>query len=147
FGKIRQQAVIGPGDRVAARHQYIVGARLPAKGKHRCGNRAQPALGAVAHDGTTDFLGGGEADTKRGVVGKRRRGRTDFQRDAGGGAPDAALSPQEIGADSQLMHAKSCWPAAQAESFLRPWARRRAKILRPPLVAMRARKPWRRLRT
>ena len=31
--------------------------------------------------------------------------------------------------------------------FLRPRARRRANTKRPPLVAMRARKPWRRLRT
>jgi hypothetical protein len=37
--------------------------------------------------------------------------------------------------------------AAQAESFLRPRARRAAITLRPPTVAMRARKPWRRLRT
>ena len=35
----------------------------------------------------------------------------------------------------------------QAESFARPCARRRARTLRPPLVAMRERKPWRRLRT
>ena len=33
-----------------------------------------------------------------------------------------------------------------AASSLRPLARRRAKILRPPLVAIRARKPWVRLR-
>jgi len=35
----------------------------------------------------------------------------------------------------------------QALSRLRPRARRAATTLRPPLVAMRARKPWRRLRT
>jgi hypothetical protein len=37
--------------------------------------------------------------------------------------------------------------SAQALNFLRPRARRAAKTLRPPLVAMRLRKPWRRLRT
>ncbi len=36
---------------------------------------------------------------------------------------------------------------AYALRRLRPWARRAAMTLRPPLVAMRARKPWRRLRT
>jgi hypothetical protein len=35
----------------------------------------------------------------------------------------------------------------QAESFLRPRARRAASTLRPPTVAERERKPWRRLRT
>lgn len=34
----------------------------------------------------------------------------------------------------------------QADSFLRPRARRRAMTWRPFLVAMRARKPWLRLR-
>jgi hypothetical protein len=37
--------------------------------------------------------------------------------------------------------------AVQALSFLRPRERRAAITLRPPTVAMRARKPWRRLRT
>ena len=35
----------------------------------------------------------------------------------------------------------------QADRRLRPFARRRARILRPPAVCMRLRKPWRRLRT
>jgi hypothetical protein len=39
------------------------------------------------------------------------------------------------------------WRINQAESFLRPRARRAASTLRPPTVAERARKPWRRLRT
>src|SRR5438132_11514112 len=36
---------------------------------------------------------------------------------------------------------------AQADRRLRPFARRAASTLRPAAVAMRARKPWRRLRT
>jgi hypothetical protein len=35
----------------------------------------------------------------------------------------------------------------QAESLFRPWARRRDNTFRPPTVAIRARKPCRRLRT
>src|SRR6185437_457604 len=40
-------------------------------------------------------------------------------------------------------------PAASGHALrrLRPWERRAATTLRPPLVAIRARKPWRRLRT
>ena len=38
-------------------------------------------------------------------------------------------------------------PPAYADRRLRPLALRRASTFRPPLVAMRARKPWRRLRT
>jgi len=37
--------------------------------------------------------------------------------------------------------------AGQADSRLRPRARRRAITFWPPFVAIRARKPWRRLRT
>ena len=48
-----------------------------------------------------------------------------------------------IGGKSPLARAH----AAQALSRLRPRERRAAKTLRPPLVAIRVRKPWRRLRT
>jgi len=37
--------------------------------------------------------------------------------------------------------------SAQALNLLRPRARRAARTLRPPFVAIRVRKPWRRLRT
>ena len=62
FGKVRNQAVEGPVDGVAARDQYIVGARQAAKGKHCRGGRPQPALGPIPHDRAADFLAGGEAD-------------------------------------------------------------------------------------
>jgi hypothetical protein len=39
------------------------------------------------------------------------------------------------------------WKGAYALNDFRPRARRAFKILRPAFVAMRARKPWRRLRT
>jgi hypothetical protein len=42
---------------------------------------------------------------------------------------------------------RRCASVAQAESRLRPRLRRAAMTLRPPTVAMRERKPWRRLRT
>jgi hypothetical protein len=62
FGKVRNQAVEGPVDRVAARDQYIVGARQAAKGKHRRGGRPKPALGPISHNRAADFLAGSEAD-------------------------------------------------------------------------------------
>jgi len=40
-----------------------------------------------------------------------------------------------------------CAPAAQADRRLRPLARRRWSTRCPPLEALRALKPWRRLRT
>jgi len=43
--------------------------------------------------------------------------------------------------------AEAALPSRQAESFLRPLARRLARMLRPPTVAVRLRKPCRRLRT
>ena len=45
---------------------------------------------------------------------------------------------------TQPKHRARC---AQALSLLRPRARRAAKTLRPPLLAIRVRKPWRRFRT
>ena len=53
-------------------------------------------------------------------------------------APDCVIDPRNESAPPRKPYALS---------FLRPCARRRARTLRPPLVAMRVRKPWRRLRT
>jgi hypothetical protein len=147
--KVRQQLIEGPAGRVAPRDQYIVGACKTAKGKHRRGGRPKPALGAVAHYRSADLLAGRETDPNRAVLNVCRRRRTDFQGDAGGCPSNAARGAQEIGANPQVLQAKTFFGtnAAQAESFLRPCARRRARTLRPPLVAMRERKPWRRLRT
>jgi len=56
------------------------------------------------------------------------------------------LDGKDVGALFQMVHDK--WDLrGQAESFLRPLLRRRFSTLRPPAVAMRERKPWRRLRT
>lgn len=64
FGKVRNQTVEGPVDRVAACDQYIVGACQTPKGKHRRGGGPKPALGAIAHHGAADLLAGGKTDPK-----------------------------------------------------------------------------------
>ena len=46
-----------------------------------------------------------------------------------------------------LLHLRADGGDAQADRRLRPFARRAASTRRPPGVAIRARKPWRRLRT
>ena len=43
-------------------------------------------------------------------------------------------------------HNEASWPVTQRDSSARPFARRRLRIMRPPRVAMRARKPCVRLR-
>ena len=49
--------------------------------------------------------------------------------------------------DTAEMYGAGAAETAQADRRLRPFARRAASTRRPPGVAMRARKPWRRLRT
>jgi hypothetical protein len=81
---------------------------------------------------------------------------TGFQNQPRQAASLAFLRAQEVGAffhpvegdldGSARVHGRSLF-GGQAESLLRPWARRRARTWRPFLVAMRLRKPWRRLRT
>ena len=44
-------------------------------------------------------------------------------------------------------HSRPRPPLRQADNFFRPRARRARRMLRPPTVAVRARKPWRRART
>ena len=58
-------------------------------------------------------------------------------------APLGQAPQRGLGRGMAVMQAARLRPT----SFLRPAARRRLRILRPFLVAMRARKPWRRVRT
>ena len=72
-----------------------------------------------------------------------------LQHESGGGCLRPGRRGQKIRPLPQSFHesnARSC-SRRQADSRLRPRPRRADKTLRPPLVAMRARKPCRRLRT
>ena len=67
-----------------------------------------------------------------------------LQHESGGRHPGCARGGQEVGALPEPLHEDAAGRAAariQALSRLRPRARRAATTLRPPLVAMRARKP------
>eukprot|EP01036_Dinobryon_divergens_P021209 gene21209-29130_t len=105
----------------------MLGLKLAATSPGGC---AQPPLYAVALGRIADFFRHGEADARFGLL-----YGNDLQRKTSPSGPEPARSIKELR------------PLAEAESFLRPMARRRLRILRPFLVAMRARKPWRRVRT
>jgi hypothetical protein len=71
-----------------------------------------------------------------------------LQHESRRGGPGARRDAEEVRPLPQSFHGSG--PAclrAQALSRLRPRARRALSTLRPPLVAIRLRKPWRRLRT
>ena len=126
---------------------------------------AKPPLHPVAHHGITDPLGDGDAESLAPTpIGPRQQHKT------GPRHPQTRIRRQKIlarrnglqfgtrrGARSlrrnpfimQIRNRghRSGAQQAQAESFLRPRARRAANTLRPPTVAERERKPWRRART
>jgi hypothetical protein len=110
-----------------------------------CG--AQPPAHAVAADRPAELSGDGQAETDSGIaVSAVTRQQEKWRRLRA----RAGLRREEIPAfaDRNDAFGRVCGPArVQAESRLRPLARRRLTTLRPALVAMRARYPWRRLRT
>jgi hypothetical protein len=150
-GKILKQSAKLPRERVFPRDENIVIAGEPIKGKDRRSRSPEPPLGAIAIDRIADLAARGKSHSGaiRRTVGLRSF--TDFEGERRQRAAHAPGSPEEIGTFFQAIELNGL-PAgfglgAQAESFLRPWARRRARTLRPPAVAARARYPWRRLRT
>jgi hypothetical protein len=150
-GKILEQGIERSQKRVFSRDENIVIAGKPIKGKDRRSHGPEPPLGAIALDGISDLLARrkSHADATRACFGFRRR--ADFEGQRRQRAADTTGGTQEIGTFFQAIDPKAGAAGfvgdAQAESFLRPWARRRARTLRPPAVVARARKPWRRLRT
>jgi hypothetical protein len=103
---------------------------------------SQASPDPVALDRRTNFPGNRETEAGRALIStiarlkQERLGRSLFPP---GSSNELRASPQPLE-----------WPRrrpGQALSLLRPRARRAASTRRPPFVAMRARKPWRRLRT
>lgn len=94
---------------------------------------------AIALDGVADFLRYGEADTDGALVLAFARLQNESRRRN----LDAGRSGQKIRPLPQTLHRSRAGirPAYQALRRLRPRERRAATTLRPPLVAMRARKP------
>ena len=151
-GEVIEQAVETSRQRVPPGDQNIVIALTAIKGKDGRSRGAQPALGPVAFHGISHLAACRHTDSRRARFCTLVRGGAHLERQRTGAAPYAALRAQEIRTDPYAIQPKSlcgrfCRLFRQAESFLRPWARRFDSTLRPPFVAIRARKPWRRLRT
>jgi hypothetical protein len=104
---------------------------------------AEAPLHAVADDGIADSFGHGDAVAQtRAAVGPGE------QNEAGAGDAKAAVGGEKVRAARQdrrldrAIRSRAIWSRiVQAESFLRPRARRARSTLRPPGVAVRARKP------
>jgi hypothetical protein len=118
-------------------------------GKKLAHGLAQAAAGAVANDGGPGFPGGGEA----GPGGRARLGPAARLDDNQAAALSGAIcDKKELAARPQALNDDGLWISvvrpgfAQALRRLRPLARRRWSTRWPFLVAMRERKPCRRLR-
>src|SRR5262249_12412697 len=96
----------------------------------------EPPAHAVALDRGADLLRRREADPGRPLVVAPAR----LEHEGGGGNPRSRCHGEELGPSPQALHPRPL-RCDQALSRLRPRARRAATTLRPPLVAMRARKP------
>ena len=144
-------------------HVIVIGARLKRFGGAE--RLFQPATHPIADDRIADFLGDGETHSRA----RLQLARRPFRRLQGESAREFSVrpvTPAEIGPASsagkragrgrlvvlaQGSHSVGQGRAnalragtvrrCQAESFLRPRARRALRTLRPPTVAMRARKP------
>jgi len=99
----------------------------------------QPAAHPVTLDGVPDLFGNCEANAEH----ARIRTFTQLQDEPRGRRLLPAGRGQKVSPLPQSLHRGVC----QALKRLRPRARRAESTRRPPVVAMRVRKPWRRLRT
>src|SRR4051794_10186707 len=123
-------AEFGKEDVVAAgaTDQDKVGAGNPGAGHRRAREFTKPALHPVAGDGVADFFADGIANAQRFVA---VAAWADEQDEAGHGIAKAAICGQKLatfakGAQRHRLRTQKC----QADSFLRPWARRLARTLR-----------------
>jgi hypothetical protein len=104
----------------------------------------QPAPHPIALDRIADLARNGKSDPWRSGVGAL----VGLQHESLPGGPRPCRDAQKVRPFPQSFHGGAGRTlAAQALSRLRPRARRAFSTLRPPLVSMRLRNPWRRLRT
>lgn len=150
--EVADQTGKGTGERRHPCDENIVAARQSIKGKQLLGRGHEPATRPISRHRVSDLAAGGKADPN-GAIGLPYC--TTFQNEPRCRVADAACGPQKL---LTLFQALDPWLSArssetlvgrtrQAESRLRPWARRRDSTFRPPAVAIRERKPCRRLRT
>src|SRR5579862_7286888 len=163
---------IGPLAGRGPRDQHIIGSRPPAARQHFGRNRPQSPLRPIADHRIADPSARREPHPHRLDGGACGRLRRRLQYETRSDRPPARRSnTQKIGAglepckptrhrspnfieppSPRLSDAGRTRPGAaaaarQADRRLRPFARRAASTRRPPGVAIRERKPWRRLRT
>jgi hypothetical protein len=143
-------------------HQHIIVAGAKRCGRGDADQFAEAPPHAVAFHGIADLLGDREPNPRRSGLGTpvrledegaRRRACASCGSLGGGPKVTPAFQPLHE-TDIRIVLNRNGDPrpdraalSAQALNFFRPRARRAAKTLRPPLLAMRVRKPWRRLRT
>ena len=114
---------------------------------------ARETLDAIALDGVSCRLDA-DGEPEPGLA--RFVGSRDHEEQRIGGSLALPVNGVELGLVGQSARARKASRAGrtvvtarengQTARRLRPFARRRARTRRPPLVAMRARKPWTRLR-
>src|SRR5262249_16637917 len=122
-----------PDDHIIMTGEHLPGGRTP----HRL---PEPPPHPIALHGGPYLPGYGEADPCRPIVVAPPR----LEHERGARNLGARCHREEFAASPQPVHGRR---RRKALRRWRPRARRAATTLRPPLVAMRARKPWRRLRT
>jgi hypothetical protein len=131
--------------RRAAPYQHIVVPwGQPAAACRHSDHLPQSATDPVALYGVTHLLRHGKPDADRlafGAAACLHYKRWAARPQTGRRGPKIAPAFQPLNRERRNERAD------HALSRLRPWARRAATTLRPPLVAMRARNPCRRLRT
>lgn len=118
-------------------NENVIPTRAPARGQDKPCRFAQPPFGPVAGHGIPDFLGTGKANPD-GVTTLRRPARAPLKNQAWTARFTRLCGRKEILPPPQTLN---ILVLDQAERLLRPRARRRARILRPFLVAIRDRKP------
>jgi hypothetical protein len=153
--KIGKKCGKGPLGGGRARNQHVIHPRLVLIRQDLRRNGAQAAFGPIAHDRISDFATRSEANPHAAT--RTRRLQRGLQHQTGCDRLSAACrDPQKVFPDSQRLKfagSSDLRPdtlfgySTQADSRFRPLARRAANTRRPAAVAMRARKPWRRLRT
>ena len=152
LAEIADESGVIAGERSGAADEDMIGTRYAIFRVQLTGERTETPLDPVADHGVADLLGDREAHAGGRIAIATRADEQDEgrRRDA-----LSAIGREEFGASpkaSQRSHRKRRFRlpkerVVQAESLLRPRERRAARILRPPGVALRVRKPWRRLRT
>ncbi|KHA62731.1 hypothetical protein NI18_21170 [Sphingomonas sp. Ant20] len=137
-------AELGPQQRVitldaaVAPDQHVIGASDTAFRQQLTRQSPQPPFHAVTDDGVANLLGDGEADSHRLVTVIAGAHEQDESRHR---CALPRIRREKIAAFRHDRQASIAGRDGQADSFLRPRARRAWITARPPTVAIRARKP------